>query len=210
MKRLFRKDRALYLITDTVIAGMSHIEIAKKALSAGVRTLQLREKFLPKREVFHIASAIKKLTSKYKVTFIINDHLDIAFAVDADGVHLGQDDMDVGEARRILGNRKIIGISTHSIKQAVRAQQEGADYIGFGPLFHTATKDAGRPKGLRRLREVRQNVSIPIAAIGGIDSETASDVLCSGADATAVGSAILSGDMKENIRVFLSSIRRES
>lgn len=203
MKRLFRKDRALYLITDTTIAGIPHLEIVKKALSAGVRTIQLREKSFTKREIFRIAVAIKGLTSKYKATFIINDHLDIALAAGADGVHLGQDDLPAEEARRILGRKMIIGVSTHSVRQAVRAQKDGADYIGFGPVFHTTTKDAGMPKGLKGLREVTKHISIPIVAIGGITAGTVGDVMDSGADAAAVGSAILSGDIKKNIKKFL-------
>lgn len=207
MKIHFNKERALYLISDRDIASLSHSAIAKKALTAGVRMIQLREKKLSKKEIFSEAVSIRKLTRSYKATLIINDYIDIALAVDADGVHLGQDDMPMKEARMILGNKKIIGISTHSVKQAVRAQEEGADYIGFGPIFHTSTKDAGMPKGLKMLEEARRNVSIPIAAIGGIKPDTAQAVLSSGADAIAVGSAILKGDIRKNIDIFLSVIK---
>ncbi|MBI4844232.1 MAG: thiamine phosphate synthase [Nitrospirae bacterium] len=190
------------LITDSAIAGISNPEIAKRAFSAGVRTIQLREKRAPKRDIFKDAEEIRKLALRYNATFIVNDYVDIALAVDADGLHLGQDDMPVKEARKILGKKKIIGVSTHSIKQAVKAQEEGADYIGFGPVFRTTTKDAGRPKGLKMLREVRSKVSIPIAAIGGITSETSSSLFAAGADVLAVSSAILSGDIEKNIRTF--------
>ncbi|MDO8282863.1 MAG: thiamine phosphate synthase [Thermodesulfovibrionia bacterium] len=207
MKINFTKERKLYLISDRDIACLSHSAIAKKALTAGVKIIQLREKKLSKKEIFAEASSIRKFTRSHNAILIINDYIDIALAVDADGVHLGQDDMPMKEARKILGNKRIIGISTHSVKQAVKAQEEGADYIGFGPIFHTSTKDAGRPKGLKMLEEVRRNISIPIAAIGGITSDTASKVLSSGADAVAVGSAILRGDMKNNIDIFLSVIK---
>jgi thiamine-phosphate diphosphorylase len=115
--------------------------------------------------------------------------------------------MPLKEARKILGNKKIIGISTHTVKQAIRAEEEGADYIGFGPIFHTSTKDAGRPRGLKMLEEVRDSIKIPIAAIGGISSGSVCDIINEGADAAAVGSAILSGDVSNNIKTFLSLIR---
>ncbi len=207
MKRLFKKDRALYLITDRTLAVSSNIEIVRKAITCGVKTIQLREKKLSKKTLFSDALAIKRLTSRHGVTLIINDHIEIALAIDADGVHLGQDDMPVKEARRILGSKKIIGISTHSLKQAVDAQNGGADYIGFGPVFRTFTKDAGRPKGLKSLKSIKEKIKIPVAAIGGITCEKSCDVLNSGADALAVGSAILSGDMKTNIKNFLSVVR---
>ncbi|MBI4825868.1 MAG: thiamine phosphate synthase [Nitrospirae bacterium] len=210
MKIHFNKERALYLISDRDTACISHSEIAKTALSAGVRVIQLREKRLSKKEIFSEAVSIRTLTRSYNATFIINDYIDMALAVDADGVHLGQDDMPVKEARKILGKRKIIGISTHSVKQALKAQEEGADYIGFGPVFHTSTKDAGRPKGLKMLEDVRRNVSIPIAAIGGITPDTAAKLLSSGADAVAVGSAILRGDIKKNVVIFLSAIKNHT
>jgi len=132
----------------------------------------------------------------------VNDYIDIALAVNADGVHLGQEDMPVEEARRIMGRKKIIGISTHSLRQAKEAQDRGADYIGFGPMFHTSTKDAGRPKGLKALSRIRQHIKIPIVAIGGITWENINDVLDAGADACAVASGVLSGDIKTNVRMF--------
>lgn len=207
MKINLNKERALYLISDRDVACLPHSKIAKAVLAAGVRTIQLREKHLSKKDIYSEAVLIRALTRSHNAAFIINDYIDIALAVDADGVHLGQDDMPMKEARRILGRKKIIGISTHSVKQAVMAEEEGADYIGFGPIFHTTTKDAGRPKGLKMLEEVSRNVSIPIVAIGGITHETASKSLSSGADALAVGSAILRGDIKKNIAIFLSAIK---
>jgi len=158
---------------------------------------------MTKKELYREAIAIRALTGRHKAVFIINDHIDIALAVNADGVHLGQEDLPVEDARRIMGRKKIIGISTHSLKQAVRAERAGADYIGFGPMFETSTKDAGMPKGLRLLREVRRHITIPVVAIGGITTGKVSSVLEAGADAAAVMSAILRGDIRENVKEFM-------
>lgn len=204
MKRLFGKDRRLYLITDTAASGLTHLETVRIAVSSGIKTIQLREKLLSKKDIYKEALDIRSLTLRYGVTFIVNDYIDIALAVDADGVHLGQDDMPVKEARKIIGRRKIIGVSTHSLKQALDAEASGADYIGFGPIFKTATKDAGKPKGIASLKKIKEHINIPIAAIGGITHDNAWEVLNNGADAIAVASAILSGDIKENIKMFLS------
>ncbi|MBI5410316.1 MAG: thiamine phosphate synthase [Nitrospirae bacterium] len=205
MTKPFNRHNCLYLITDRNVAGLSHIQIARRAISAGIRIIQLREKQMSKKELFNEALAIRKLTFKHKALFIINDYIDMALAVDADGVHLGQEDMPLEEARRIMG-KKIIGISTHTLKQAVEAERAGADYIGFGPMFHTATKDAGRPKGLRALKQIRRHIKIPIVAIGGITPENLLSVLGAGADAPAVMSAILRGDIRKNTKKFLSAI----
>ncbi|MBI5740865.1 MAG: thiamine phosphate synthase [Nitrospirae bacterium] len=207
MARLRLRSRPpLYLITDRQLAGLSHIEIACRALASGISIIQLREKQMSKKDLYRQALAVRILARKHGAAFIINDYIDIALAADADGVHLGQEDLPVAEARRIMGRKKIIGVSTHSLKQAVAAQREGADYIGFGPMFETSTKDAGTPKGLKLLREVRRRVAIPIVAIGGISRENASDVLRSGADAVAVMSAILRGDIRENVKKFLAAL----
>ena len=183
------------------------MEIAKRAIAAGVRTIQLREKKMSRKKLYQEALSTRKVSLKYGATLIINDHVDIAMAVGAEGVHLGQDDMPLCEARRILGRNKIIGISTHTLKQAVDAQKSGADYIGFGPVFKTATKDAGRPRGIRALIEVKRHVKIPVVAIGGINLGNISDVFMAGADAVAVASAILYGDIRGNAARFLSSIK---
>ncbi|MBI5055920.1 MAG: thiamine phosphate synthase [Nitrospirae bacterium] len=207
MKKLFSKNNPLYLITDRTLSGLSHTQIVRQAIAAGIRTIQLREKQMTKKELYHEALSLRELTRKYKATFIINDYIDIALAADADGVHLGQDDMPVEEARRIMGRKKIIGVSTHSLKQALKAQEAGADYIGFGPMFPTSTKDAGSSKGLRKLSEVREHINIPIVAIGGISPNNVPSVLEAGADAVAVMSAILKGDVRKNTEKFLSAIK---
>lgn len=207
LSKLFPGQNFLYLITDRSISGLSHIQVVRRAISAGIKTIQLREKVMSKKAIFDEAVIIRKLTLKHKVTFIVNDFIDIAMAVNADGVHLGQEDMPVEEARKIMGRNRIIGISTHNLKQAVEAQEAGADYIGFGPMFHTGTKDAGHPKGTRKLREIKKCVKVPIVAIGGITWENVNEVLEAGADAVAVVSGILSGSIKKNTGKFFDSVK---
>ena len=198
----------LYLITNRNISGLIHTRIARRAIAAGIKTIQLREKHLPEKEIYKEALTVREITKRHKVTFIINDYIDIALAVDADGVHLGQEDMPLKEARKILGRQKIIGISTHTLRQAMEARDAGADYIGFGPIFHTTTKDAGRPKGIRALREIRRHINIPVVAIGGITWDNVNEALNSGADAAAVASGILSGNIKTNLERFFEAINR--
>ena len=199
-------NNPLYLITNRNISGLTHTQIARRATSAGIKTIQLREKHLPKKDIYKEALTIREITKRDKVIFIINDYIDIALAVDADGVHLGQEDMPLKEARKILGKKKIIGISTHTLRQAIEARDAGADYIGFGPIFHTATKDAGRPKGIKALREIRRHINIHVIAIGGITWDNVNEVLNSGADAAAIASGILSGDIKANLKRFFKAM----
>lgn len=206
MKSLFPKDRKIYLISDRNVSTLSHARIASIAVSSGIRTIQLREKQMSKRAIFEVAVDIRKITAGHGATFIVNDYIDIALAAGADGVHLGQEDMPVSDARKVMGRGKIIGISTHTLRQAVLAQESGADYIGFGPMFHTTTKNAGSPKGLAALRKIRNHITIPIVAIGGITRQNINEVLEAGADACAIASGILSGDMKKNISSFIGTI----
>ncbi len=165
-----------------------------QALSAGVRFFQYRNKRGTRRAVYETACLLSPIAHRARALFIVNDHADIAAAVDADGVHLGQDDLPIDQARKVLGSGKIVGISTHSREQAADAERAGADYIGFGPVFSTATKDAGEAKGISALKAVKQTVGIPVIAIGGITRANISDVLRSGADGAAVISAVLSSD----------------
>lgn len=204
MKRIFTEKSRLYLITDREISGLSHTSAVKQAISAGIGIVQLREKDLPKKEIFREAAAIRTLTRKSGVKFIINDHVDIALAIGADGVHLGKDDLPIYYARKILGKNKIIGISTRTLKQAIDAESSGADYIGFGPVFSTSTKKTVLPKGLKTLRDIRRHIKIPIVAIGGIKSDDVPDILEAGADAFAVASGVFSGDIRINIMRYLS------
>jgi thiamine-phosphate pyrophosphorylase len=196
------------LVTDRNSCTLTCLEMARIALQTGIGWIQYRDKERSRKEVYGTALALRKLTREHRASLVINDHADIAAAVDADGVHLGQHDLPVKEARRIMGRGKIIGVSTHGLAEALRAEAEGADYIGFGPVFPTRTKDAGFPKGTARLERVRARVCIPVVAIGGICAENVEGVLSSGARAVAVASALLTGDMRLNAACFLEKIGR--
>lgn len=199
----------LYLISDTGISrGQGHAEIARAGIRGGARVIQLRDKALPARELYQVALKLRELTREAGVLFIVNDVVELAMAVGADGVHLGQDDFPVKDARRLLRADSIIGVSTHSMEEAVMAEADGADYIGFGPIFATSTKDAGEPKGLEGLMSIRDRIGIPIAAIGGINAANAKGVIEAGADAVAVISAVSGAEdvekaAREISRLFL-------
>ena len=196
----------LCFITDRKACRLLCEEMTLKVLRNGVKWVQYRDKEKSRRGIYEEAIILRKLTEEFNAVFIVNDYADIALAVDADGVHLGQDDLPVREARKIMGKDKIIGISTHNLKQAIEAEKEGADYIGLGPVFHTLTKDAGVPKGTDMLRDMKGQVHIPVVAIGGINIENIRSVLDTGVDAVSVASAILSGDIEENTRRFMDII----
>jgi thiamine-phosphate pyrophosphorylase len=196
----------LCCITDRSISQLSFEDMALRTLEAGIGWIQYRDKESSRRLIYEESVTLRKITRDFKAVLIINDHADIAYAVDADGVHLGQDDLPLNEARKIM-KQKIIGISTHSMEQAKEAEKMGADYIGFGPVFHTSTKDAGDPKGLDMLREIRREIRIPVIAIGGITPDNVRAVLAEGADAVAVASALLRGDIGKNAGMFLDIIR---
>ena len=167
-------------------------EIVHVALDAGVRLFQVRMKTPDTQKLYDLAAALCSLVQKGGGTFIVNDRCDVAAAVGADGVHLGQEDLPLADTRAILGPGKLIGVSTHNLRQALEAESGGADYIGFGPIFPTATKEHPDPVvGVAGLREVRTKVRIPIVAIGGITPKNAADVRAAGADCVAVVSAVL-------------------
>ncbi len=197
----------LYLITDSDISGINHEEIVSLALKGGIRIVQLREKGMPKDEILKIALTLRKMTKRYGTLLIINDHVDIAKASDADGVHIGQEDLPIEASRDILGPDKIIGVSTHSVVEAIDARSRGADYIGLGPIFHTETKKAGSPLGTEIIKAVKEKVDIPVVAIGGINLNNLFEVIEAGADAVAVISAILgNGNITEAVRRFIKKI----
>jgi thiamine-phosphate pyrophosphorylase len=163
-------------------------------LKGGTRWLQLRAKAMSPREFLQLASAARKLTRSSGCKLIVNDRVDIALACDADGVHLGQEDLPLHAARKLMGER-IIGISTHDVEQAKAAEEGGADYIGFGPMFGTTTKETGySARGLDLLRQVREAVKIPIVAIGGITEANVKQVWQAGADSAAIISDILGAE----------------
>lgn len=144
--------------------------------------------------IWETSHLLAQTARQAEALFIVNDHADIAMAVDADGVHLGQDDLPIEVVRKIVGEDKIIGISTHSVEQAINAERAGADYIGFGPIFSTTTKVTGAVQGIENLKIIKQTVTTPIIAIGGINHSNTSEVIGSGANGVAVISAILSAN----------------
>jgi len=183
----------LCVITDSRQgSGRDHLEIARAALVGGAEMIQLRDKTGSLRELLPQACAIRLLCRSHGALFIVNDRLDLALAAEADGAHVGQEDLPAVEARRLLGPNRILGVSTHSVDQALAAREAGADYIGFGPMFPTGTKQTGySPRGPAILREVRNAVSFPILAIGGITLENVGVVIAAGATAPAVISAVV-------------------
>lgn len=183
----------LCVITDAnLVPGRDHIAIAGAALAGGADMIQLRDKTGNLRDLLPQARAIQSLCRSRGAVFIVNDRVDLAMAADADGAHVGQEDLPAGSARRLLGPRRLLGVSTHDVMQAEEAQLAGADYIGFGPMFATGTKATGyTPRGLEALRGVRRAVSLPILAIGGIDLENVGSVIEAGATAPAVISAVV-------------------
>jgi len=187
----------LYVITDERVGrGRSHLQIAEGAIRGGADAIQLRDKEASGGRLFSVAVGLRRLTREAKIPFIVNDRLDVAMAVDADGVHVGQEDLPASVARRILGPGKILGVSAETVEEAMAAQKDGADYLGVGPVFEArGTKaDAGAPLGLELIARIRKGCSLPIVAIGGINAENARSVREAGADAVAVISAIASAD----------------
>jgi len=187
----------LYVITDERVSrGRSHLQIAEEAIRGGADAIQLRDKEASGGRLFSVALGLRRLTREAKIPFIVNDRLDVAMAVDADGVHVGQEDLPASVARRILVPGKILGVSAETVEEALAAQKDGADYLGVGPVFEArGTKaDAGAPLGLELVARIRKGCSLPIVAIGGINAENARSVREAGADAVAVISAIVSAD----------------
>jgi thiamine-phosphate pyrophosphorylase len=183
----------VYLILDPALAAGRLLEgIARQALLQGIRTFQLRVKTLETGVFYELASTLAPVIHAAGGLFIVNDRCDVALAVGADGVHLGQEDLPAAEARALLGPGMLIGISTHNLAQALEAEALGADYLGFGPIFPTLTKSHPEPVvGIEGLREVRARVRLPIVAIGGINAANIRMVADAGADAPAVLSAVL-------------------
>ncbi len=204
------KDFRLYAITgEQFHPNRDLIEVMEEAILGGVDIIQLRDKTSGKQELLRKARALRELTRKHGVTFIVNDHIDIAMEVDADGIHLGQDDLSLLEARKIVGS-KIIGISTHALQEALLAEQQGADYIGVGPVFRTMTKvDVVDPVGVLYVREVAQMIKIPFVAIGGIKLNNVDEVIEAGATRICAVSEIVGCvDVRGTCAAFLSKLKR--
>jgi len=184
-------DWTLYVITDRRW-GRSHLEVARAAIEGGATAIQLRDKEATTRELIEAGLALRDLTREREVAFIINDRVDVALAVDADGVHVGQDDMPATLARKLVGPDKIVGVSASTIEEALQAEADGADYVSASPVFATPTKpDAPPPTGLEGLRAIVEAVHIPVVAIGGINEGNVEEVIRAGADGVAVISAVV-------------------
>jgi thiamine-phosphate pyrophosphorylase len=189
-------DYSVYFVADSTVRGNRTLpELVEMALSGGATIIQLRHKTSSSREFLNDAVAIKRICNAYGVPFIVNDRIDIALAVDADGVHIGQDDIPLSTARRLTGDKKIIGVSASCADEAILAEKEGADYIGAGAVFATLSKpDAGKPIGFDGLSEIARAVNIPVVAIGGINRSNARQCFNAGAMGVAVISAISLAD----------------
>ena len=197
LSRVLRQEKikrlsGLYVIIDTqALRGRSHLEVARQAIRGGAKVIQLRDKMHSKRELLPIAQELMNLCAEQDVLFIMNDYLDVALAVDADGLHVGQDDLPVKVARRLLPSDKILGCSVRTEDKATIAQADGADYIAVGAMYPSPSKEMAEVVGPERLKQIREAVNLPIAAIGGINKDNLSAVLAAGADALAVISAVL-------------------
>ena len=188
-------DYSIYLVTDEAcLHGRPLLECVEEALAAGVTLVQYRAKAADGGVLYAEACRLKELCDKYNVPLIINDRLDIALAVGAAGVHLGQDDLPCAVARRLVGEDFIIGVSAHNPAEAVQAVSEGADYLGCGAVFGTATKHDVAKLGLENLRAIRKAVAVPMVGIGGITADNYAEVLATGADGAAIVSGILAQD----------------
>lgn len=190
---------SLYVVTDPFLSGSLPLKIVvEQAIAGGAACVQLRDKEGTIGELFQTAIEILEITKKHSIPLIINDRLDIALAIKADGVHLGQEDLPAAAARRIMPREMILGVSVDSVEQAVEAQAAGASYLGVGPIFSTTTKtDAGAPIELSILTKICSQVHIPVVGIGGINSDNAGLVITAGAQGVAVVSSVVgAGDVK--------------
>lgn len=186
-----RKNLQLYAITDSHwLNGRTLYSVVKESLEGGVTFLQLREKELDEEHFLEEARELQKLCREYQVPFVINDNVDIAAAINADGVHVGQSDMEAGDVRAKLGPDKIIGVTAKTVEQAVLAQERGADYLGVGAVFHTDSKADAKEISFDTLKDICKAVSIPVIAIGGITEENVRELAGSGICGIAVISAI--------------------
>lgn len=193
--KLSREDLTLYAVTDRHwLNGSTLTKQVEDALKGGATFIQLREKNLNDESFYKEAVEIKDLCGRYNVPFVINDNVDIALKMDADGVHVGQDDMAASDIRKLLGPDKIIGVSAHNLQEAIKAQEDGADYLGVGAVFATSSKDDVSVLSHEILRDICNAVDIPVIAIGGITKDNIIELKGSGIDGIAVISAIFAKD----------------
>ncbi len=202
-------DYTLYLVTDRdVLKGRDLIKCVEESILGGVTLVQLREKNVTSREFYEIAIKVKEVTSRYNVPLIINDRLDIALAIDADGLHIGQKDLPASVARKILGKDKILGVSAATLQEAIKAEKDGADYLGVGAVFSTSTKKDTRDVSYETLSSITSSVNIPVVAIGGINENNVTKLNGSNIDGIAVVSCILGKeDVKEAAEKMLGRFK---
>ena len=204
-------DYSLYLVTDRRLAnGRNTLDIVRAAVQGGVTCVQLREKTCSTREFITEALAIRDFLQARGIPLIINDRVDVALAVGADGIHLGQSDMPLGLARALVNDSMLVGISVESLEEAMQAEAEGADYLGVSPIYPTATKtDTAAPLGLQGLRAIRRAVHLPLVGIGGLNLQNAAPAIHHGADGIAVVSAIVAAaDPEQSARELRQEISR--
>lgn len=202
-------DFRVYVVTTEVPElNRTHLDVAREAMAGGATVIQFREKEKKTQEAAQIALQLRRLTWDAGVPLIVNDRIDIALAIQADGIHIGQEDMPFLEAKKIVPGRMLIGASVTNLAEAVKAEREGANYLGVGPIFPTPSKeDAAQPIGIDGLRGIRAMVSIPMVAIGGITFGNIGEVLKAGADGVAVISAVANApDMQEATRLLRQKI----
>ncbi|WP_407415929.1 thiamine phosphate synthase [Methanobrevibacter sp.] len=202
-------DLSLYLVTDNSDDVEKFLKTIEEGIKGGVTVVQIREKTAETLDFYNLALKVKKITSKYNIPLIINDRVDIALAIDADGVHVGQSDMPCDVTRQLIGDDKILGVSAATITEAKKAQQDGADYIGTGAVFPTKTKDDAPSVTKEDLKEIVESIDIPVVAIGGITLENASQLTDTGISGLSVVSAIMSSDnpkksSEELLKIFNS------
>ncbi|HKQ08747.1 MAG TPA: thiamine phosphate synthase [Blastocatellia bacterium] len=194
----------LYPITDTRLSGLTHAEQVERLAAGGATIVQLREKLASPREFYDAAREAMRVARALGVRLIINDRVDIALAVDADGVHLGQDDLPPRRARALMGASRIVGYSTHNVEQALEADSTPVDYLAIGPVFQTTTKEKADPVvGFELIGGLKSRLTKPLVAIGGITLETAPAVIAAGADSVAVISDLYAGNITDRTREYL-------
>lgn len=189
-------DWSLYVVTDRPLAqGRPLTEVVRAAIAGGATVIQLREKDIDTRRFIELGQQLLSITRAADVPLIINDRVDVALAVDADGVHVGQDDMPASIARRLLGPDKLLGVTVSNVEEARQAQTDGADYLGTNAVFATPTKtDTGQPMGLEGLHQVSETVPLPLVGIGGVKIDNAAEVIRAGGAGVAVVSAVVAAD----------------
>lgn len=203
----------LYLITDRMqTAGRQLPAVIADALIGGVTCVQLREKDLSSRQLFEMALELRQLTRHYGAQLLINDRIDIALAVEADGVHLGGSSVPLVEARRLLGNNRLIGYSAHRLGEALQAEHDGADFVTFGPIYHTPSKAAyGQPLGVEKLAEAARKLTIPLFALGGVKKISIPEVMATGCSGVAMISAIIgAADPVSETKAILAAVAEGS